>query len=244
MNDPITYEDLLFIDSPLYHSLSNLKDQANNLDIESLGLFYCVDVPLTVGTSNTILVDIIKNGSETPVTDIDDYIDKIIKYKCGLINVFVTEIRKGLFSVIPKETIELFNSDELELVLNGQPFIDIEEWKEYTEYRSPYSASHKVIKWFWECLHSLNQKKLSNFLQFSTGTAKVPIGGFSTLESNRGEVARFTIMMIPYVAKQKNFIKAHTCFNRIEVPLFPSKEFVKEAVEFVANCEILGFGID
>ena len=43
----------------------------------------------------------------------------------------MTEIRKGLFSVIPKETIELFNSDELELVLNGQPFIDIEEWKEY-----------------------------------------------------------------------------------------------------------------
>lgn len=70
----------------------------------------------------------------------------------------MTEIRKGLFSVIPKETIELFNSDELELVLNGQPFIDIEEWKEYTEYRSPYSASHKVIKWFWECLQSLNQK--------------------------------------------------------------------------------------
>ena len=60
VNDPITYEDLLFIDSPLYHSLSNLKDQANNLDIESLGLYYCVDVPLTVGTSNTILVDIIK----------------------------------------------------------------------------------------------------------------------------------------------------------------------------------------
>ena len=116
---------------PLYHSLSKRKEQANNLDIEFLSLYYCVDVPLTVGTSNTILVDIIKNGSETPVTDIDDYIDKIIKYKCGLINVFVTEIRKGLFSVIPKETIELFNSDELELVLNGQPFIDIEEWKEY-----------------------------------------------------------------------------------------------------------------
>ena len=106
MNDPITYEDLLFIDSPLYHSLSNLKDQANNLDIESLGLFYCVDVPLTVGTSNTILVDIIKNGSETPVTDIDDYIDKIIKYKCGLINVFVTEIRKGLFLLYQKKQLK------------------------------------------------------------------------------------------------------------------------------------------
>ena len=90
----------------------------------------------------------------------------------------------------------------------------------------------------------LKSKQLSNFLQFSTGTAKVPIGGFSTLESNRGEVARFTIMMIPYVVKQKNFIKAHICLNsRIEVPLFPSKELVKEAVEFVANCEILGFGI-
>ena len=246
VNDPITYDDLLFIDSPLYHSLSNLKDQANNadFDIESLCLYYCVDVPLTVGTSNTILVDLIKNGSETPVTDLNDYIEKIINYKCGLIDVFVSQIRKGLFSVIPKETIELFNADELELVLNGQPFIDIEEWKEFTEYRAPYNSSHRVIKWFWECLQTLNQKKLSNFLQFSTGTAKVPIGGFGTLESNRGEVARFTIMMIPYVAKQKNFIKAHTCFNRIEVPLFPSKELVKEAVDFVANCEILGFGID
>ena len=91
---------------------------------------------------------------------------------------------------------------------------------------------------------NLSQKELSNLLLFSTGSGRVPLGGFAALESNRGNISRFTIEMLPYEKGRKNFIKAHTCFNRIDIPLYKNKEEMVEMVKFVANQEILGFGID
>ena len=85
---------------------------------------------------------------------------------------------------------------------------------------------------------------MSNLLLFSTGSGRVPLGGFSLLESNRGNISRFTIESIPFTKGRKNFIKAHTCFNRIDIPLFLSKNDLVEALQFITNNEILGFGID
>ena len=160
------------------------------------------------------------------------------------IEIFCNAIKASLYNIIPKEEVQKLNSDELELIINGKPFIDIEEWKLFTEYKEPYNKNNKVIIWFWEIMNTLNQNQLSNFLQFSTGTARVPIGGFAELESNRGNISRFTIVQIPFIEKNINYIKAHTCFNRIELPNFPNKNLLQDAVLFIANCEILGFGID
>jgi hypothetical protein len=93
-------------------------------------------------------------------------------------------------------------------------------------------------------INSLTQQELSKFLQFCTGCSRVPIGGFSVLESNRGEIAKFCIVPSNYLPKSKNFIKAHTCFNRIDLPTFTSLEEVKTSVHYIVNNEILGFGID
>ena len=90
----------------------------------------------------------------------------------------------------------------------------------------------------------MSQKELSNLLLFSTGSGRVPLGGFAVLESNRGNIARFTIEMLPYQNGCKNFIKAHTCFNRIDIPLYKNKQEMVEMIKFVANQEIFGFGID
>ena len=88
------------------------------------------------------------------------------------------------------------------------------------------------------------QEELSKFLQFSTGSSRVPIKGFKFLESNRGEIAKFCINSIDYNKKGNNYIKAHTCFNRIDLPIFKSEKEVIESIKFVLNNEIVGFGID
>lgn len=245
VEEEVKFNDLIFIDKTLYHSLSNLKSMLNerNFDIESLALFYVIDMAIP-GKTNQISVDLKENGRNEQVTELEDYIQSRIDFILGSIAVFTDEIKKGMFSIIPKEIITIFTADELELLLNGRPFIDVEEWKEFTNYKPPVYPSHPLIQNFWEILQNLSQKKLSNFLQFWTGSSRVPIGGFSDLESNRGEISRFTIEIVPYKQNQKNFIKAHTCFNRIEVPSFPSKKLLEEAIEFVCQCEIFRFGID
>lgn len=96
-------------------------------------------------------------------------------------------------------------------------------------------------------MEELTQEELGRFLQFCTGSSRVPLNGFSALESNRGEIAKFTIESVNITNSNKNtkaFIKAHTCFNRIDLPLFNTEEQLKEALDFVVKNEIVGFGID
>ena len=50
--------------------------------------------------------------------------------------------------------------------------------------------------------------------------------------------------MIPYKNECKNFLKAHTYFNRIDIPLYKNKNEMVEMIKFVANQEIFGFGIE
>jgi len=127
--------------------------------------------------------------------------------------------------------------------LNGKPFIDVEDWKQNSRYQGKYSAKHKSVKLFWKVMFTLSQEELSQFLQFSTGSQRVPIGGFETLQSNRGEVAKFCITPVQLDPKNKNFLKAHTCFNRIDLPMFTSEDQIKEAFTYILQNNT-GFGID
>ena len=241
LEEEITFDDLVFIDTQLYNSLKNLKN-TNTQNLKDLGLYYSIEQNDKNGNIHSF--NLIKNGNEIPIKTIDDYITKRIEFMISQIEIFCKEIRNSLYQLIPKDTLEKMTSDELELIINGRPFIDIEEWKSFSQYREPLNQNSQIIIWFWEIMNTLNQNQLSNFLQFSTGTARVPIGGFAELESNRGNISRFTIVQIPFVNNCKNYIKAHTCFNRIEIPNFPTKDLLQEAIEFIGNCEILGFGID
>lgn len=101
-----------------------------------------------------------------------------------------------------------------------------------------------MVNWYWDILGELEEKELKRYLQFCTGTSRVPIGGFSVIESNRGTISPFTIVKVTYKPNLRNFIKAHTCFNRVDLPDYPSKDKLKEAIDFITKNEILGFGID
>jgi hypothetical protein len=241
LQEEINFNDLLFIDYSLYTSLKNLKE-TDLSKIKDLELYYSIEMKDVYNHMHNF--ELVNKGREIPLTNIDDYIKKRINFLIGLYEPFIKEIRDNIYSYFSKEVITSFTSDEFELILNGRPYIDIEEWKIFTEYRQPYNENHYIIKWFWEILGNLSQKELSNLLLFSTGSGRVPLGGFAALESNRGNISRFTIEMLPYEKGRKNFIKAHTCFNRIDIPLYKNKEEMVEMVKFVANQEILGFGID
>jgi hypothetical protein len=244
LHERVKFDELVFINKPFYDSIKNLKnrDIDDNYGCTDLGLYYNIEMK---DIKNKIhYLDLIKNGTNYIVEDIDEYISKRIDFMYGLYEPFIKRIRDSLYNVIPQNILEKFTSDQFELLLNGRPFIDIEDWKQFTEYREPYNSEHYLIIWFWDILSQLSQKELSNLLMFSTGSSRVPLGGFSSLESNRGNNAKFTIESIPYIPNQKNFIKAHTCFNRLDIPYFKNVDELKEAILFVCNNEILGFGID
>jgi len=249
LQEEITFADLAFIDSSLYNSIKNLKDtklfdnpEANIDAINDLDIYYSLEMKDVHNHMHTF--ELKKNGKDMRVVNLEDYIKHRINFMIGTYEPFVKIIRNTIFQYIPNDVITNFNSDELELIINGRPYIDVEEWKMYTKYKEPYNERHYIIIWFWKIVSNLDQNELSNLLLFSTGSSRVPLGGFSALESNRGNVANYTIESIPYRRGYKNFIKAHTCFNRLDLPIFSTEKELKEAIDFITKNKILGFGID
>jgi hypothetical protein len=150
----------------------------------------------------------------------------------------------GLFMVIPKELFQAYTVDELEMILNGLPFVDIADWELHTTYKGSYYKNHQVIRWYWQVMKELTQEQLSKFFLFCTGSTRPPVEGFRALQSNRGELHKFNIESMKY-NKDHTGMKAHTCFNRVELPMYPTKELLKENLLNILNTDFNGvFGIE
>jgi hypothetical protein len=241
INEKILFEDLKIIDTQLYLSIKELKKIDPEL-LKDLCMYYVYEYHDLNG--NLVSEELIPGGKDKLVENLNDYIEKRIDFMTKKYLPFINEIKNGLVEIIPIHYLNQFSSYELELLICGKPFIDIAEWEENSIYKGIYNKSHKVINWFWTALSQHTQEELSKFLQFSTGSSRVPIKGFKFLESNRGEIAKFCINSVNYNKKGNNYIKAHTCFNRIDLPIFKSEKEVIESINYVLNNEILGFGIE
>jgi len=104
---------------------------------------------------------------------------------------------EGFNKVIPHEWIKVFSSDEIEAAICGNAHIDLEDWKNNTEIKG-FNKWSITVKRFWQCMETYIQAELARILQFCTGTSRLPLGGFRSLESNRGEKAKFCIQKVPY----------------------------------------------
>jgi E3 ubiquitin-protein ligase HUWE1 len=69
--------------------------------------------------------------------------------------------------------------------------VDIDDLCNNTEYKQ-YVRTSPQIQWFWRALRSFEKEDLAKFLQFVTGTSKVPLQGFAHLEGMNGS-QKFTI---------------------------------------------------
>ena len=240
MDEPVDIEDLVFIDTEIYHSIKKLQ---NLEDFSNLELYFAENEKDENG--NIKNVNLILDGANIPVTkdNVKYYFQKKIEYIMNKDRPYINHIKKSIFSYIPESLIKIFTANELELILNGQPFIDVSDWIENTIYEG-YEPTDQIIINFWNIVKELSQDKLSRLLQFSTGSTRVPVGGFKSLMSNRGNFSPFSICKMEYEKGKKNYIKARTCFNRINLPNFPDEETLLEGINFVIDNEILGFGIE
>lgn len=79
-------------------------------------------------------------------------------------------------------------------------------------------------------------------LHFATGSSRVPIAGFSALVSNDGRLCPFTLKFAE--AETNGYIWSHACFNRLDLPLFRSKDRFKAVLYAILETERAGFTTD
>ena len=167
----------------------------------------------------TQVIDLIPDGRNIPVTqeNKEEYVQRVVEYRLvESVREQLDNFLKGFHEIIPPDLISIFNEQELELLISGLPEIDVDEWKNNTEYHN-YSASSPQIQWFWRAVRSFDKEERAKLLQFVTGTSKVPLNGFKELEGMNG-VSKFNIHR-DYGNKDR-LPSSHTCFNRKFSPIY------------------------
>jgi len=124
----------------------------------------------------------------------------------------------------------------LELLIGGIGEVDVDDWSRHTDYRS-YTQTDQVIQWFWQAVRAWPAEKKSRLLQFTTGTSKIPVGGFKDLQGSDGP-RRFTIEK---AGDPDHLPKAHTCFNRLDLPPYSSIQQLEEKLSYAID-NTSGFG--
>lgn len=90
----------------------------------------------------------------------------------------------------------------------------------------------------WEILEDFGKEDRACFIQFVTGTSKVPIEGFKALIGANGP-QKFQ------VHKSFDPLKlptSHTCFNQLDLPEYSSKEVLKQKLLLAIQEGKEGFG--
>jgi len=98
----------------------------------------------------------------------------------------------------------------LELLISGMPEVDVDDWKNNTEYHN-YNATSPQVQWLWRAIRSFDKEERAKLLQFVTGTGKVPLNGFKELEGMNG-YTRFSVHKD--FGNKDRLPSSHTCFNR------------------------------
>ncbi|XP_062303719.1 E3 ubiquitin-protein ligase HECW2 isoform X1 [Osmerus eperlanus] len=228
--------DLEYLDEEFHQSLQWMKDN----DIEdSLELTFTVNEEVFGQITERELKP---GGANIPVTEKNkkEYMERMVKWRIERGVVQQTEsLVRGFYEVVDARLVSVFDARELELVIAGTAEIDLVDWRNNTEYRGGYHDNHIVIRWFWAAVERFNNEQRLRLLQFVTGTSSIPYEGFASLRGSNGP-RRFCVEKW---GKVTSLPRAHTCFNRLDLPPYPSFSMLYEKM-LTAVEETSTFGLE
>ncbi|XP_076648828.1 SMAD specific E3 ubiquitin protein ligase isoform X1 [Halictus rubicundus] len=240
LNKAITLTDIEGVDPELHRSLTWMLE--NSID----GV---LDATFSVEHSS---FGVIKNhelkpgGKDISVTEENkrEYVRLYVNYRFmrGIEQQFLA-LQKGFHELIPPQLLRPFDERELELVIGGLGTIDINDWKLHTRLKH-CTPDTPVVKWFWQIVESYGEEMRARLLQFVTGSSRVPLQGFKALQGSTGAAGPrlFTIHAVD--APSENLPKAHTCFNRIDIPeSYPSYQKMLDKLTQAVE-ETCGFAVE
>ncbi|XP_061641493.1 E3 ubiquitin-protein ligase HECW2 isoform X2 [Phyllopteryx taeniolatus] len=233
---PCDLSDLEYLDEEFHQSLQWMKDN----DIEDM-----LDLTFTVNEEVFGQIterELKAGGANIPVTEKNkkEYIERMVKWRIERGVVQQTEsLVRGFYEVVDARSVSVFDARELELVMAGTAEIDLSDWRNNTEYRGGYHDNHIVIRWFWAAVERFNNEQKLRLLQFVTGTSSIPYEGFASLRGSNGP-RRFCVEKW---GKATSLPRAHTCFNRLDLPPYPSFSVLYEKMQTAVE-ETSTFGLE
>ncbi|KAM9765935.1 E3 ubiquitin-protein ligase NEDD4 isoform 1-T1 [Menidia menidia] len=236
LQKPITLQDMESVDSEYFNSLKWILDN----DPTDLDLRFTIDEELFGQTHQHELKP---DGAEIIITNENknEYIHLVMQWRfVNRVQKQMSAFKEGFFELIPQDLIKIFDENELELLMCGLGDVDVNDWRANTKYKNSYCSDHAVILWFWKTVLLMDAEKRIRLLQFVTGTSRVPMNGFAELYGSNGP----QLFTIEQWGTRDKLPRAHTCFNRLDLPPYESFEELKEKLHIaIENAQ--GFdGVD
>ncbi|XP_040283734.1 E3 ubiquitin-protein ligase TRIP12 isoform X7 [Bufo bufo] len=201
----------------------------NGCSIEDLGLDFTLP-----GFPN---IELKKGGKDVPVTihNLDEYVRLVIYWALneGVSRQF-DSFRDGFESVFPLNHLQYFYPEELDQLLCGSkadPW-DVKTLMECCRPDHGYTHDSRAVKFLFEILSSLDHEQQRLFLQFVTGSPRLPVGGFRSLNPP------LTIVRKTFESTENpdDFLPSvMTCVNYLKLPDYSSIEIMREKLLIAAR---------
>jgi len=238
LGEPVDISDVRCVDPHLGSTLEKLQaakeEQSygrisiDDVSLEDLSLSFSLpgydDYPMAYSKGEEFVTD----------KTLQTYIDSVVSATLlegiqGQISAF----REGFETVLPIKMLEMFYVDELDLLLRGtQGCWAVEELAECVNFSNGYSPVCDQARWFLEILSELDEEQRRSFLQFLTGSPRLPPGGIGALSPKLTVVQRLTSSE---GSSENDLPSVATCVNYLKLPKYGSKEVMKDRLVIAFN---------
>ncbi|KAH9172968.1 hypothetical protein EDB89DRAFT_1961917 [Lactarius sanguifluus] len=234
---PLTIDSLKLVDEDLAKSLEKLRSLTSStkpldklqkllkekVDVEDLALDFTIpgyDIELR------------PNGRNITVTEenVEEYITEVIEAIIGEgAKLQAKAFREGFSKVFPITDLQAFALDELVMLFgNGEEDWSIETLNEAIKADHGFNAESRTIRNLIEVMSGFEAPTRRQYLQFLTGSPRLPIGGF------RGLNPPLTVVRKPHEAplKADDYLPSvMTCVNYLKLPEYSSKDVMLEKLQ-------------
>ncbi|XP_054709612.1 probable E3 ubiquitin-protein ligase HECTD2 [Uloborus diversus] len=197
---------------------------------------FCMTFQVSVEEFGAVKTHVLKaDGENLPVTNTNRH-EYVHLYTELILNKAIYQPFKafylGFHSVCASNALIMLRPEEVEMLVCGCPTLDMDELRKVTVYDG-FHEEEPIIKEFWEILKSYSSDLQKQFLRFTTGSDRVPVGGMGEMTFKISALNHNTDML-PI---------SHTCFNQLVLPRYKNRDILREKLTIaISNAE--GFGLE
>lgn len=220
-------------------------DESRQLALESLTMDGCsiedLDINFTLpGYSN---IELKKGGQDITVTqdNLEEYLQLVVHWSQveGVSRQFEA-FREGFEEIFTLSTLQSFYPEELEQLFcgNKKEVWDVKMLMECCRPDHGYTHDSRAVNFLFEVLSCYDDVEQRQFLQFVTGSPRLPVGGFRSLNPP------LTIVRKSFEGTENpdNFLPSvMTCVNYLKLPDYSTIDIMREKLTVAAKEGQLSF---
>uniref|UniRef100_A0A8D1VNL7 E3 ubiquitin-protein ligase UBR5 n=1 Tax=Sus scrofa TaxID=9823 RepID=A0A8D1VNL7_PIG len=219
----VNWHDFAFFDPVMYESLRQLILASQSSDADAV--FSAMDLAFAI--------DLCKEEGGGQVKQMCDFV--ILEREVRAC-VCARAMRKGLLDVLPKNSLEDLTAEDFRLLVNGCGEVNVQMLISFTSFNDESGENAEKLlqfkRWFWSIVEKMSMTERQDLVYFWTSSPSLPASeeGFQPMPS---------ITIRP--PDDQHLPTANTCISRLYVPLYSSKQILKQKLLLAIKTKNFGF---